>query len=74
MLKSFQARLQQYVNWELQDVQARFRIGRGIRDQITNIHWIIEKATEFQKNIYFCFIDYAKTFDWVDHKKTVENS
>ena len=67
MLKSFQARLQQYVNWELQDVQARFRIGRGIRDQITNIHWIIEKA--FQKNIYFCFIDYTKAFACIDHSK-----
>ena len=62
MLKILQARLQQYVNHELQDVQAGFRKGRGMRDQIANIHWIIEKAREFQKNIYFCFIDYAKAF------------
>ena len=74
MLKILQARLQQYVSCELPDVQAGFKKGRETRDQIVNIHWIIEKATEFQKNIYFCFIDYAKTFDWVDHKKTVENS
>ena len=60
MLKILQARLQQYVNHEISDVQAGFRKGRGTRDQITNIHWIIEKAREFQKNIYFCFIDYAK--------------
>ena len=65
MLKILQARLQQYVNWEIPDVQARFRKGRGTRDQIANIHWIIEKAREFQKNIYF--IDYAKAFDCVDH-------
>ena len=65
MLKILQARLQQYVNCELPDVQARFRKGRGTRDQITNIHWIIEKAREFQKNIYFCFIDYAKDFVWI---------
>ena len=65
MLKIVQARLQQYVNQELPVVQARFRKGRGTRDQITNIHWIIEKTREFQKNIYFCFIDYAKTFDYV---------
>ena len=69
MLKILQARLQQYVNRELPDVQAGFRKGRGTRDQIANIHWIIEKAREFQKNIYFCFIDYAKAFDCVDHKK-----
>ena len=66
MLKILQARLQQYVNHELPDVQARFRKGRGTRDLIANIHWIIEKARELQKNIYFCFIDYAKTFDvWI---------
>jgi len=64
-----QARLQQYVNRELPDVQAGFRKGRGTRDQIANIHWIIEKAREFQKNIYFCFIDYAKAFECVDHNK-----
>ena len=69
MLKILQARLQQYVNSELPDVQAGFRKGRGTRDQITNICWIIKKATEFQKNIYFCFIDYAKAFDSVDHNK-----
>ena len=62
VLKTLQARLQQYVNWELPDVQVGFRECRGIRDQIANIHWIIEKATEFQKNISFCFIDYAKAF------------
>ena len=62
-------RLQQYVNRELPDVQAGFRKGRGTRDQIANIHWIIEKAREFQKNIYFCFIDHAKAFDYVDHNK-----
>ena len=67
MLKILQARLQQYVNWEIPDVQARFRKGTGTRDQIANIHWIIEKAREFQKNIYF--IDYAKAFDCVDHNK-----
>ena len=67
MLKILQARLQQYVNRELPDVQAGFRKGRGTRDQIANICWIIEKAREFQKNIYFCFIDYAKAFDCVDH-------
>ena len=65
MLKILQARLQQYMNRELPDVQAGFRKGRGTRDQIANIHWIIEKAKEFQKNIYFCFIDYAKAFDCV---------
>ena len=69
MLKILQARLQQYVNCELPDVQAGFRRGRGTRDQITNIRWIVEKAREFQKNIYFCFIDYAKAFDCVDHNK-----
>ena len=69
MLKILQARLQQYVNHELQDVQASFRKGRGTRDQIANIRWIIEKAREFQKNIHFCFIDYAKAFDCVDHNK-----
>ena len=69
MLKILQARLQQDVNWELPDVQAGFRIGRGTRDPIANIYWIIEKAREFQKNIYFCFIDYAKAFHCVDHNK-----
>ena len=69
MLKILQARLQQYVNWELPDVQAGFRKGRGTRGQIANIHLIIEKAREFQKNIYFCFIDYAKAFDCVDQNK-----
>ena len=71
MLKILQARFQQYVNCELPDVQAGFRKGRG--DQIVNIRWIIKNAREFQKNIYFCFIDYAKTFDCVDHNK-LENS
>ena len=69
MLKILQARLQQYVNCELPDVQAGFRKGRGTRDQIADICWIIKKATEFQKNIYFGLIDYAKTFDCVDHNK-----
>ena len=69
MLKILQARLPQYVNWELSDVQAGFRKGRGTSDQIPNIEWIIEKAREFQKNINFCFIDYAKAFDCVDHNK-----
>ena len=69
MLKILQARLQQYVNWELPVVQAGFRKGRETRDQIANIRWIMEKAREFQKNIYFCFIDYAKAFDCVDHHK-----
>ena len=69
MLKILQARLQQYVNRELPDVRAGFRKGRGTRDQIANIHWIMEKAREFQKNIYFCFIHYAKAFDCVDHNK-----
>ena len=69
MLKILQVRLQQHVNHELPDIQADFRKGRGIRDQIANIRWIIKKAKEFQKNIYFCFIDYAKAFDCVDHNK-----
>ena len=69
MLKILQARLQQYVNHDIPDVQAGFRKGRGTRDQIANIRWIMEKAREFQKHIYFCFIAYAKTFDCVDHNK-----
>ena len=69
MLKILQARLQQYVNGVLPDVQAGFRIGTGTQDQIANIHWITKKAREFQKNIYFCFIDYGKAFDCVDHNK-----
>ena len=69
MLRILQARLQQYMNCELSVVQAGFRKGRGTRDQIANIRWIIEKAREFQKNIYFCFTDYAKAFDCVDHHK-----
>ena len=69
MLKILQARLQQYMNRELPDVQAGFRKGGRTRDQITTIHWIMEKAREFQKNIYFCFIDFAKAFDCVDHNK-----
>ena len=69
MLKILQARLQQYMNRELPDVQAGFRKGRGTRDQIANIRWIMEKAGEFQKNLYFCFIDYAKAFDCVDHNQ-----
>ena len=73
MLKILQARLQRYVNRELPDVQAGFRKGRGTRDQIANICWIMEKAREFQKNIYFCFIDYAKFFECVDHNKLVPN-
>ena len=73
MLKILQVRLQQYMNHELLDVQASFRKGRGTRDQTANICWIIEKAREFQKNIYFCFTDYAKAFDCVDHNK-LENS
>ena len=73
MFKILQARLQQYVNHEYPDVQAGFRKGRGTRDQIANIHRIIKKAREFQKNIYFCFIDYAKAFNCVDHNK-LENS
>ena len=73
LLKILQASLQLYVNWELPDVQAGFRKGRGTRDQIANIDWVIEKARDFQKNIYFCLIDYAKVFDCVDHNK-LENS
>ena len=73
MFKILQARLQQYVNHDLSDVQAGFRKGRGNRNQIANICWIIEKAREFQKNIYFCFINYAKAFDCVDHNK-LDNS
>ena len=73
MLKILQAKLQQYMNCELPDIQAELRKGRGTWDQIANIHWIIEKAREFQKNIYFYFIDYAKAFDCVDHNK-LENS
>ena len=73
MLKILQARLQQYVNWELTDVQVGFRKGRETRDLIANIHWITEKAREFQKTIYFCFIDHAIAFDCVDHNK-LENS
>ena len=73
MLKILQARFQQYVNRELPDVQAGFRIGRGTRDQIANIYRIIEKVREFQKNIYFCFIDYAKAFYYVDHNKLWKN-
>ena len=69
MLKTLKARLQRYMNCELSDVQAGFRKGRGTRDQIVNIHWIIEKAREFQKNIYFCPLDHAKPFDSVDHNK-----
>ena len=69
MLKILQARLQQYMNHELPDIQTGFRKGRGTRDHIANICWIMEKAREFQKNIYFCFIDYAKAFDCVDHNK-----
>ena len=69
MLKFLQARLQQYMNHELPDVQAGFRKARGTRDQTANIRWVIEKGREFQKNIYFCFIDYAKAFDCVDHNK-----
>ena len=70
MLKILQARLQQYVNCELPDVQAGFRKSKGTGDQIANTHWIMEKAREFQKNIYFCFIDYTKAFDYVDHNKS----
>ena len=69
ILKILQPRLQQYMNCELPDVQARFRKGRGTKDQIANMHWIIKKAREFQENIYLCFIDYAKAFDCVDHSK-----
>ena len=73
MLKILQARLQQYMNWELSDVQVGFRKNRETRNQIANIHWIIQKAREFQKNIYFCFPDYTKALDCVDHNK-LENS
>ena len=73
ILKILKARLQQYLNQDLPDVQARFRKSRGTRDQIANIHWITEKASAFQKNIYFCFTDYAKAFDCVDQSK-LENS
>ena len=69
MRKILQARLQQYVNRKLPDIQAIFRKARGTRDQIANIHWVIEKAREFQKNIYFCFTEYAKILDYVDHNK-----
>ena len=69
MLKILQVKLQQYVDWELPNAQAGFRKGRGTRDQSANIHWIIEKAREFQKNIHFCFTDYAKAFDCVNHNK-----
>ena len=69
MLKILKAKLQQYVNQEFPDVQAGFRKGRGTRDEIASIHWIIKQAREFQKNVYFCFIDYAKAFDCVDHNK-----
>ena len=72
MLKILQARLQQYMSHELPDVQAGFRKGRQTRDQIANIRWIMEKAREFQKNIYFCFTDYAKAFDYVDHNKLLK--
>ena len=71
MLKILQARLQHFMNHEFLDVQAGFRKGRGTRDQIANIHWIIKKAREFQKNIYFCLIDYAKAFDCVDHNNNL---
>ena len=74
MLKIIQAMTQQYLNQELPDVKAGFRKGRGTRDQIIKIQWIVEKAREFQKNIYFCFIDYVKAFDCVDHIDCVENS
>ena len=73
MLKIFQGRCQQYVNWELPHVQAGFRKGRGSRDQIANVCWIIKKERKLQKSIYFCFIDYVKAFDYVDHNK-LENS
>ena len=72
MLKILQARLQQYVNREIPDIQVGFRKGRGTKDQIPNIHWIIKKAREFQENIYFCFIEYGKAFDCVDHNKLWE--
>ena len=72
MPKIFHAKFQQYLNWELPDVQAGFRKGRGTKDQIANIHWIMEKANEFHQNIYFCFIDFIKAFDCVDHNKLWE--
>ena len=74
MLKILQARLQQYMNHELPDVQGGFRKGRGARDQIANIHWVIKKAREFQKNIYFCFIDYAKAFDCMENSERDVNT
>ena len=74
MLKILQPRFQQYVNQKFLDVQAGFRKGRGTRDQIANIHWITEKARKFQKNMYFCFLDYANTFDCVNHNKLWKNS
>ena len=73
MFKIFQARLQRFTNWDLPDVQPEFRKGRGTKDQTANIRWITQKAREFQKNIYFCFTDYAKTLDYVDHNQ-LENS
>ena len=73
MLKILQARLQQYMNWKLPDIQAGFRKGKGTRNQVSNFHWILEKAREFQKNFYFCFIAYAKAFD-CGSQQTVENS
>ena len=74
MLKILQARLQQCMNHELSDIQAPFRKGRGMRDQVANIHWMIKKSRKFQRNIEFCFIDYAKAFDCVDHDKPVDHS
>ena len=74
MLNILQVSLQQYMNWEHPNVQAGFRKGRGTRDQIANFHWVTEKAREWQKNIYFCLIDYAKAFDCVDHKKLKNSS
>ena len=74
MIKILQTKLQQYMNLEIPDVQAGFRKRRGTKDKTANMCWIIEKAREFQKSIYFCFIDYTKAFDYVDHKQTVENS
>ena len=74
MLKILQARLQQYMNYEFQDVQAGFRKGRGTRDQSANIYWIIKKIREYQKNIFFCFVDYAKAFDCVNHDKLKNSS
>ena len=74
MLRSLQAKLQKYMNQKLADLQAGYKKGRDTREQIASIHWITEKASEFQKNIYFCFLDYTKAFDCVDHNKLVENS